>query len=300
MGPASRRCFIGKTQWKITMPVSLLFAPFSPFFAGGMVVVEAMSSALPLQQSHGRKHWRSSTTWQGKDERSMTGWWFQIFLIFTPIWRNDPIWLIFFKWVETTNQMIFCLFFLWCFSFYLYHGKSPLNLNKPPFGEYIFYFFQPPQANLVTEIIETLEKCQISNRVFLNDDVKLQCRYHGNSRGQPPRLGLYWSMWRGRLGTMVSWCWVDGGCRGCSNVGVVRGVRGVLEVGGFGGRRRSLAWALRTRNRPTLASEEVASLRLPCDLTVRKTERPTAESAILCVWNQSASDFFVWIKCPNC
>ena len=32
-----------------------------------------------------------------------TRWWFQIFFIFTPIWGNDPIWLIFFKQVETTN-----------------------------------------------------------------------------------------------------------------------------------------------------------------------------------------------------
>ena len=31
-------------------------------------------------------------------------WWFQTFFIFTPTWGNDPIWLIFFKWVETTNQ----------------------------------------------------------------------------------------------------------------------------------------------------------------------------------------------------
>ena len=31
------------------------------------------------------------------------GWWFQICFIFTPIWGNDPIWLIFFKWLETTN-----------------------------------------------------------------------------------------------------------------------------------------------------------------------------------------------------
>ncbi len=30
-------------------------------------------------------------------------WWFQIFLIFTPTWGNDPIWPIFFKGVETTN-----------------------------------------------------------------------------------------------------------------------------------------------------------------------------------------------------
>ena len=31
-------------------------------------------------------------------------WWFQIFFIFTPICRRFPFWLIFFKWVETTNQ----------------------------------------------------------------------------------------------------------------------------------------------------------------------------------------------------
>ena len=32
-----------------------------------------------------------------------TRWWFQIFSIFTPTLGNDPIWLIFFRWVETTN-----------------------------------------------------------------------------------------------------------------------------------------------------------------------------------------------------
>ena len=31
-------------------------------------------------------------------------WWFQIFLIFNPILGRFPIWLIFFKGVETTNQ----------------------------------------------------------------------------------------------------------------------------------------------------------------------------------------------------
>ena len=34
----------------------------------------------------------------------LLGWWFQIFFIFTPIWGRFPFWLIFFKWVETTNQ----------------------------------------------------------------------------------------------------------------------------------------------------------------------------------------------------
>ena len=32
-------------------------------------------------------------------------WWFQTFLIFTPDpWGNDPIWLVFFRWVQTTSQ----------------------------------------------------------------------------------------------------------------------------------------------------------------------------------------------------
>ena len=34
---------------------------------------------------------------------SLAGWRFQISFIFIPTWGNDPIWLIFFKWVETTN-----------------------------------------------------------------------------------------------------------------------------------------------------------------------------------------------------
>ena len=38
----------------------------------------------------------------------ISGWWFQIFFIFTPIWGRFPIWLIFFKWVETTKQI--CVF----------------------------------------------------------------------------------------------------------------------------------------------------------------------------------------------
>ena len=33
----------------------------------------------------------------------LSSWWFQMFFIFIPTWGNDPIWLIFFKLVETTN-----------------------------------------------------------------------------------------------------------------------------------------------------------------------------------------------------
>ena len=35
----------------------------------------------------------------------ITGWWFQIFFIFTPTWGRFPIWLVFFRCVETTNQI---------------------------------------------------------------------------------------------------------------------------------------------------------------------------------------------------
>ena len=34
-------------------------------------------------------------------------WWFQIFFIFTPIWGRFPFWLIFFRWVATSNQSFF-------------------------------------------------------------------------------------------------------------------------------------------------------------------------------------------------
>ena len=36
----------------------------------------------------------------------LTRWWFQISVIFTPIWGRFPLWRIFFNWVETTNQMM--------------------------------------------------------------------------------------------------------------------------------------------------------------------------------------------------
>ena len=39
------------------------------------------------------------------NKQYMSRWWFQIFFIFTPVWGRFPIWLIFFRWVETTNQI---------------------------------------------------------------------------------------------------------------------------------------------------------------------------------------------------
>jgi len=36
----------------------------------------------------------------------ISGWWFGTFFIFPNSWDDDPIWLIFFRGVETTNQII--------------------------------------------------------------------------------------------------------------------------------------------------------------------------------------------------
>ena len=55
------------------------------------------------------------------ETKNMTRWWFQIFFIFTPSWGRFPFLLIFFRWVETTNQM----------SQQKFWGKS-VPLNDPP------------------------------------------------------------------------------------------------------------------------------------------------------------------------
>ena len=40
--------------------------------------------------------------------KTFSNWWFQIFFIFNPTWGDDPIWLIFFRWVgSTTTQFSF-------------------------------------------------------------------------------------------------------------------------------------------------------------------------------------------------
>jgi hypothetical protein len=39
----------------------------------------------------------------------ISGWWFGTFFIFPNSWDDDPIWLIFFRGVETTNQIYFIL-----------------------------------------------------------------------------------------------------------------------------------------------------------------------------------------------
>ena len=54
-------------------------------------------------------------------------WWFQLFFIFTPTWGNDPVWLIFFKWVgSTTNQRC------------SWHQMLPVDCGFPGLNEFDF------------------------------------------------------------------------------------------------------------------------------------------------------------------
>ena len=46
--------------------------------------------------------WISESSTNQK-KNTITRWWFQIFSMFIPTWGRFPIWLIFFRWVETTN-----------------------------------------------------------------------------------------------------------------------------------------------------------------------------------------------------
>ena len=52
--------------------------------------------------SNGNGGW----TWFNQPNGSITGWWFGTCFIFYNIWDNPSHWLIFFKMVKTTNQIM--------------------------------------------------------------------------------------------------------------------------------------------------------------------------------------------------
>ena len=52
---------------------------------------------------------KTESTWGKGYNGYKSSWWFQIFFIFIPTGGRFPIWLLFFKWVETTNQVPFFL-----------------------------------------------------------------------------------------------------------------------------------------------------------------------------------------------
>ena len=61
--------------------------------------------ALRLPRGGGSQGWefRVTSVLVAGRQGYLIRWWFQTSFIFTPIWGRFPFWLIFFKWVETTN-----------------------------------------------------------------------------------------------------------------------------------------------------------------------------------------------------
>lgn len=62
--------------------------------------------------------------------KSMTGWLFDICFIFIPMWGKDLVWLMFFRWVETTKQMILPTCFQtqlsWTYTVYTVDGEETI------------------------------------------------------------------------------------------------------------------------------------------------------------------------------
>ena len=50
--------------------------------------------------------WRAAWRWVRGVKKHWSLWWFQTFFIFHDIWYNPSHWLVFFKMVKTTNQII--------------------------------------------------------------------------------------------------------------------------------------------------------------------------------------------------
>ena len=127
----------------------------------------------------------------------LTGWWFQILFIFTPTCGRFPIWLIFFKWVETTNQFWNDAFFL---GDMLILGGSKqkipsCNLHIPSHGSVsVDYFHFPKRCGLVVWMV-----CvnKVFHLLFTN-----QSRVFGKC--------IYPNGWCAMLGKSCAILWTEG------------------------------------------------------------------------------------------
>ena len=87
---------------------------------------------------------------------TITRWWFQTLFIFIPISGRFPIWLIFFRWGETTNQMI-CVWWtflcIWrCVTFY-FEEPFPKRWSIFAYSNSEFWEFTKTIALLVIQLL---------------------------------------------------------------------------------------------------------------------------------------------------
>ena len=77
------------------------------FDVGGVMEFASFQSGWCIWQPAKEPRFKRTCVWGcGMATGNISRWWFEIFCIFTPIWGRFPIWLIFLRWVETTNQIL--------------------------------------------------------------------------------------------------------------------------------------------------------------------------------------------------
>ena len=134
------------------------------------------------------KRWRSyAGKIQNHHKNIWTRWWFQLFFIFTPIWGRFPFWLIFFRWVETTNQ------YMCCFEGDFVHGfEGPMGFKSPlkttiwiHMGDYMrILFIVSNHQTLANRRIPSVRSCETLEpqkvEGFLLWDVKFKGFFHSH------------------------------------------------------------------------------------------------------------------------
>ena len=107
-----------------------------------------------------------------------TGWWFGTFFIFPNTWDDDPIWLIFFKMVETTNQMSWnhqCLI-LGCMDVSK-RFKKGMNIGIDP------SYFAVKQGNMGFWFIKYYQVLyQLFSTAFDQHEIQLRASFMSNLR----------------------------------------------------------------------------------------------------------------------
>ena len=91
---------------KISLPDLLSwFLPKWRFFQGTNTLLTTSIGWTHLRPQEVLFCWYSCVNYWLNPQIWVSRWWFHTFFISNPIWGRFPIWLIFFKGVETTNQV---------------------------------------------------------------------------------------------------------------------------------------------------------------------------------------------------
>ena len=141
-----------------------------------------------------------------KERERIFGWWFQIFFICTPTWGRFPFWLIFFKGVETTNQIkspfathfwgVYSLFVVSCglslaqVVLYVFQGHSVLGKRS---GRLVPYFQSEETTGFLLDVFLGFFSGVIKWDPFWGDH--FQCKCMVTLRDFPYIIIVHWLGW---------------------------------------------------------------------------------------------------------